>query len=64
MLLVLEEDESCEAVCASIDALEDLTKKLGPAFIDGVLKELTNTLLKLLEKKGKCFGFEDAEEEF
>ena len=59
---MLEDDESTEAVCGAIDALESLTKKLGPAFIDGVLKELNEYLLKLLERKGKCFGFEDEEE--
>lgn len=46
-----------------MDALQHLTKKLGPAFVDGNLNDLTKTLFNLLERKTKCFGNDDDDEE-
>lgn len=62
---MLTEDDSYEAVVASLDSIQTLLKKLGPAVIDGNLSDLTDAILALLEKKTKCFGaLDDDDEEF
>jgi hypothetical protein len=37
----LTEDESIDAVTTALDGIEHLTKKIGPAFVDGNMNELT-----------------------
>lgn len=59
----LTDDDSYEAVVASLDAIQQLLKKLGPAVIDGNLTDLTHAIHSLLEKKTKCFGELDDEDD-
>ncbi len=55
----MSDDESVDAVTTTLDGIEHLTKKIGPAFIDGNLNQLNQMLFNLLERKAKCFGNDD-----
>lgn len=58
----MTDDESVDAVTTTLDGIEHLTKKIGPAFIDGNLNQLNQTIFNLLERKAKCYGNDDDED--
>lgn len=62
---LIAEDDSVELVALTVDALDNLTKKLGPEFIHRNLDELTKIIVMILSRKIKCLGadIEDEEEE-
>ena len=60
---LITEDDSTEVVCTVLEGINQLIKKIGPAFIQPSLEELCLILLKIFEKKIKCNNFDEIEDE-
>lgn len=60
---LIEQDESVDVASQTLLYLEELCKKIGPAFIDFQVDNLCTLIIKCLEKKIVCLNQVDSDEE-
>lgn len=63
LFYLIEQDESVDVASQTLLYLEELCKKLGPAFIDFQVDNLCTLIIKCLEKKIVCLSQIDSDEE-